>query len=137
MSYIKASVSKIQNCESVHVVKFKTQEITFTMVSLELDEQIQVGTKVKLAVKSTHISIAKEFSGITSTSNQLEVKVTDINNGKLLSSVTLGFLDTSLEAIITYEASKKMDLQIGDKVTALIKASDLAICEVLDGEQDD
>jgi molybdopterin-binding protein len=131
MSQFIATVSNIENCESVHIVTFDFQDQTLFMVSLELNENIQVGTKVRLTVKPTHISLAKNFSGDVSFSNQLRSTVISIEKGQLLAAVKLEYFDTVLESIITVHALKNMDLNKGDEVTALIRASELSIQEVL------
>ena len=130
MSYLIATVSKIQNCDSLHIVKFECYTQTLSMMSLDLSSNIKIGTKVKLVVKPSHIAIAKNFSGDVSYSNRLDSTIKSIENGKLLSSIKLSFFDTLLESIITLESSQKMNLQVGDKVTAFIKASELSIAEV-------
>ncbi len=132
MSTIIARVSKIQSCESLHIVHFDFNGIYLSMMSLELNENIQVGTKVQLTCKPTHIVIGKNFSGELSVSNTLKCTIESIENGKLLSYIQLKIFDTILESIITVESSQKMDLKVGDTVTALIKASELSILEVLD-----
>jgi len=131
MSYLIATVSKIQNCDALHIVKFECYNQTLSMMSLDLSSNIKVGTKVKLVVKPSHIAIAKNFSGYVSYSNRLDSTIESIENGKLLSSIKLSFFDTLLESIITLESSQKMNLQAGDKITAFIKASELSIAEVL------
>ena len=132
MSSLIASVSEIQNCDTLHIVKFKCYDETLSMMSLELNEKIEIGTKVKLVVKPTHIAVAKNFNGEVSYSNQLRSTIVAIDNGQLLSRVKLSFFDTTLESIITLSSSKKMNLQVGDSVTAFIKASELSIGEILD-----
>lgn len=132
MSYIIAIVSEIKNVESLHYVTLQCHDQMLSMISLELDKNIQVGRKVKLVVKSSHVAIAKEFTGLVSYTNQLTMTIHSINTGKLLCSVTLQFFDMFIESIITRDASEKMDLKSGDLVTVFIKASEIAICEVLD-----
>ena len=100
-------------------------------MSLELNENIKIGTKVKLTCKSAHIAIAKNFSGKVSYSNKLDCVIDTIENGELLSYIHLKIFDTILESIITVNSSTKMDLKVGDKVTAFIKASELSISEIL------
>ena len=102
------------------------------MMSLDIDEAIMIGTKVKLSVKPSHIAIAKDFTGELSYANQLPCKIKSIENGTLLSSVKLSFFDVVLESIITLASSEKMQLKAGDAITAFIKASELSIEEVLD-----
>lgn len=130
MSYIEASVSEIQNCDSLHIVKFDFNSQTLSMMSLEIGDDIKIGTKVKLVVKPTHVAIAKNFSGDVSYSNQLNSTILSLENGKLLCSIKLKIFDTTLESIITVASSKKMNLKVGDNVTAFIKASELAIGEI-------
>ena len=132
MSNLIATVSSIQSCDSLHIVKFDLNGHTLSMMSLDLSEKITLGTKVILAIKPSHIAIAKEFSGEVSYSNQLETTIVSCENGQLLSSVKLLFVDTTLESIITVNSSKKMNLKKGDKVTAFIKASEVSISEVMD-----
>ena len=132
MSGLIARVSEIQSVESLHIVKFECHEEIFSMMSLELDKSIKVGTRVSLVVKPSQIALAKEFHGDVSCSNRFNALIHSCNNGELLSSITLMFFDTIIESIITADSSSKMNLQEGDTVTALIKASDLSIGEILD-----
>jgi len=131
MSSLIATVSQVESCDSLHIVKFDLHGQTLSMMSLDLSEKIKIGTVVKLAVKPSHIAIAKNFVGDVSYSNQLDVTIKDLENGQLLSSVKLDFFDTTLESIITVNSSKKMNLQVGDKVKAFIKASEISIDEII------
>ena len=131
MSNIIATVSKIQSCDSLNIVNFDFNNISLSMMSLELNDTITVGTQVKLNYKSAHIAIAKNFSGEVSYSNQLDCVIEKIENGELLSCVTLKIFDTFLESIITSNSSTRMNLRVGDNVTAFIKASELFILEVI------
>lgn len=132
MSYLIATVSTIQNCDTLHHVTFDCYGHTITMMSLELPQGIVVGKNIKLVIKATHVVLAKEFTGLLSYANQLPMKVHAINNGTLLSSVTLQFNETFIESVILRTASENMSLKVGDQITTLIQASEIAICEVLD-----
>jgi len=131
MSQIVATVTSIENCDSLHIVKFDFYDQTLSMMSLELDDKIKINTQVKLTVKPTNIVIGKNFLGEISHSNQLVCIIKDIKNGQLLSSVKLQNFDTTLESIITCQSSKNLNLKEGDTITAFIKANDLSISEVL------
>jgi len=131
MSNLIASVKDIQKCDSLHIVKFECYSQTLSMMSLDLDEQIKVGSKVKLVVKPSHVAIAKNFSGDVSYSNILKATVLNCENGQLLSSVKLKYFDITLESIITVASSNRMDIKEGDEVVAFIKASEISIGEVL------
>ena len=101
------------------------------MMSLDLDKNVKIGKKVRLTIKPTSISIAKNLSGEISLSNKIVATIKSIENGQLLCSLLLNLNDTILESIITADSSKRMNLKENDIVTILIKASDLSIGEVL------
>ena len=131
MNTLIATVTKIDTIDNLNIVKFDFSGQTLSMMSLDLSDDIQRGTKVKLITKPSYIAIAKEFSGMLSYSNQLKSKIIELENGKLLSSVKLQIEEFFLESIITFESSQKMNLKVGDEVTAFIKASELSILKVL------
>lgn len=131
MSKLIATIKKINSIDNLNIVEFEFLGTTLKMMSLDLGSNIQIGKKVRLSVKPTNISIAKNFTGEISLSNQLVVIIQNIENGELLSSVSLKISDFLLESIITVDSSKRMNLQIGDEVKILIKASNLSIEEVL------
>ncbi len=131
MNYIKASVVSIETFENITVVGFEAGNETLVMMSLELDSSLKVGSNVMLALKATTVSLAKEKNTMLSISNQLPVRITGIDRGKLLCSVKLSFEDTVIESIITKNSALRMGIKSEDEIVALIKASDLAIAEVL------
>lgn len=130
MSNLVAKIVDIQSSDSLHIVKFDAYGQTLSMMSLDLDKNMSVGTKVELSIAPSHVAIGKDFSGDISYSNRLEVRVASCENGVLLTSLKLELFDAYLEAIITAESSKRMDLKVGDRVMALIKASEVSIAGV-------
>lgn len=131
MSPFIATIKKINNIDSLNIVEFDFFGLTLKMMSLDLNKNVQIGKKVRLAVKPTNISIAKKLFGEISLSNQIVANIKSVENGQLLSSIILEVNDTIFESIITADSSKKMNLQKYEQVTILIKASDLSILEVL------
>ena len=126
-----ARVKDIKTIDSLNIVEFDFNNITLKMMSLDLNDDVEIGKKVKLSVKPSNISIAKNLSGEISLSNKIVATIQNLENGQLLTSVILKINDTLLESIITVDSSKRMNLQIGEVVTILIKASNLSIGEVL------
>lgn len=132
MSKILATIKDIKTVDSLNIVTFDFFGNELKMMSLELGNSVQVGIKVLLGVKPTSIAIAKSFNGEISFSNKLSGKIISVDNGELLCNVKLAIANTTFESIITIDSAKKMELQIGDEVSALIKASELSIVEVYD-----
>ena len=131
MSQLVATIKKINSIDNLNIVEFDFHGLTLKMMSLDLNADVQVSKKVKLSVKPTNISIAKNLIGEISLSNQIVATIENLENGQLLSSVSLKVHNTLLESIIIVDSSKRMNLQIGESVTILIKASNLSIGEVL------
>ncbi len=132
MSKLIATVEHIESCDNLNIVTFRCTDITLKMMSLDLDENIKVGKRVVLGCKPSSVAIAKDFSGSVSYSNQIPSVIEDIEIGELLCSLRLKFDQFFLESLITKSSVKKMELKIGDSVTAFIKASELSILESLD-----
>ena len=131
MNKFITTITNIQNKENLHIVKCDYFNTTLEMLSLELKPNIKIGSKIILGVKSTNIGIAKDFKGAISYSNRLNVTIKNRTDGELLSSIILDINDTLLEAIITLQSAKEMNLKIYDEVTIFINSSDLSIFEVL------
>ena len=131
MSKFIATIKKIQSIDNLNIVEFEFDGLTLKMMSLDLNDDVKIGKKVKLSVKPSNISIAKNLTGEISLSNKIVATIQSLENGQLLTSVILKINDTLLESIITVDSSKRMNLQIGEVVTILIKASNLSIGEVL------
>ena len=131
MSKLIATIKKINNIDNLNIVDFDFFGNNLKMMSLDLNPNVQIGKKVKLSVKPTNISIAKNLSGDISLSNKLVAIIQNVENGKLLCSLSLKIYDVLLESIITVDSSKRMNLQIGDEVSIFIKASDLSIEEII------
>ena len=127
---IKATVEEIFESNFLHVVKFGYNGIKLSMMSLELPN-IQIGDKVLLSVKPTHISLSKLYPSKTTISNILLSEVIDVQNGEVLSVILLKMGESLLESIVTLEASKKLNIKKGDKIYALVKSSELFVKEVL------
>ncbi|MCT7470903.1 TOBE domain-containing protein [Aliarcobacter cryaerophilus] len=126
-----ARVKDIKTIDSLNIVEFDFNNITLKMMSLELHKEVKLESKVKLLVKPSNVIISKNYIEDISLSNQTLAKIVAIENGELLSSISLEIGDTTFESIITKESSKRLDLQEGNIVNILIKASDLSILRIL------
>ena len=126
-----ARVKDIKTIDSLNIVELDFTNITLKMMSLELHKEVKLESKVKLLVKPSNVIISKNYIEDISLSNQTLAKIVAIENGELLSSISLKIGDTTFESIITKESSQRLDLQKGDIINILIKASDLSIYRIL------
>ncbi|ADN09994.1 TOBE domain-containing protein [Sulfurimonas autotrophica] len=131
MSHIIAQVQEIQSVQNLNILSFTCKDIALKMMSLDLNDTITKDSQVMLTCKPTAIAIGKNIQGELSYANQLHVTIVSLEVGQLLCALKLQFKEFVLESIITTDSQKRMQLQAGDEVTALIKSSDLSIKEVL------
>ena len=137
MSKLIATVKNIESVDNLNIVTFVCNDETLKMMSLDLNDTVQIGKKVVLACKPTSVALAKptidkqEFSEMLSYANQIKVNISSMDVGQLLSSIKLQFGDASLESIITSASVERMNLNEKDELLALIKANELSIQEVL------
>jgi molybdopterin-binding protein len=132
MNQIQATVIEIQSVDNITVVAFESCAQELRMMALGLNLPIKIGSKVTLGAKASTVSLAKNLSGMLSLSNQLICTVESINKGTLLCSVKVRFNEVLLESVITLASALKMNLQVGETITMLIKASELSIIKVDD-----
>ncbi len=131
MNKMRAKITDIKSVQNLNIVNFIFNNQTLSMVSLELSQDIKVGSEVYISAKATHIAIAKNFSGEISYSNQVKAKIISVNNGEILSSIIVNIGKTEIESVITASSSKRMKLEVNDEITLLIKSTELSISEVI------
>ena len=127
MNTIQATITSIKKYQNISAVELNAFSIPINMVALELNEKLKTGLHVNIKTKSTNISLAKNLQTDLSISNQLECEVVELNHGEILCSVKMKIQDTILESIITQNSALKIDIKVGDKIIALIKATDISI----------
>lgn len=132
MNRLETIVTQIEGEQNLHIISFDFQGTSLSMMGLDLPLGLHVGSSVVLGAKPSHIAIAKNLHGELSYSNQLEATIESIENGKLLSSLILHVKGVTLQSFITCKSSQRMNLQVGDAVTLLIKANELFVLEVND-----
>ncbi len=62
-----------------------------------------------------------------STRNRLPGTVTEVVKGEAAAKVTIRVGDNTMTALITRESADELGLEIGQEVTALVKATDVMI----------
>lgn len=130
MNRIAASVTAVETMDNITIVSFEAAGQPMRMMALALNTPLEPGSRVTLGVKASHVSLAKELEGMLSISNRLNVTVEKVDNGALLCSVKVRLGETLMESIITRESSERMNLQPGNTLIAMIKASELSILSI-------
>lgn len=61
--------------------------------------------------------------------NQLRGKITDIVLGTVMAHITIQVGENAIESVITCRSADELNLQKGDSVTAVIKATEVLVAK--------
>ncbi len=125
---IKAIIEGKVNDEVVINVAGNTLKAVITRESVN-DMGLAAGQEVYAIIKASFVMVAKEKPGKISTRNVLETKVDAIIEGMVNCELKLSMGSATLTAIITEEAAKELEIQKGDTLYALIKASSIILAQ--------
>lgn len=90
--------------------------------------EIKVGDEVIAVIKSSNILLSTETNLKLSARNTLKGVIESINQGEINSEVVVNVgNEDKIVTVITTNSIKNMNLEIGTKVDAIIKASDIII----------
>ena len=128
MSQIRATLVELTENKPLHILKFKLNKQTITLLSLELPPNISLNNSYTLQIKPTDIAISKQYNNEISISNQLNATILDIECSKLLCSITLDIEGVKIESIILKASLQQMSLQTGEALVVLIPATKVSIC---------
>lgn len=87
---------------------------------------LKIGEEVLLLVKSSFVILSKEKLRATARNN-IKASVTEVNKGAVNDEVKLSLGEKSLCSVITNDAVEDLDIQKGDTVYAMFKASSVIL----------
>jgi len=132
MNKLYGEISDITSHEGISLVKIKTAQATMGTVVIDTPQScdyLKIDKKITVAFKETEVAIALKDLGPISLSNQLTCKITHIENGKILAKISLTCKDAKITSIITTNSSKRLGLEVGLDIIALIKANEISLID--------
>ncbi|SHJ22629.1 molybdenum-pterin binding domain-containing protein [Arenibacter nanhaiticus] len=85
-----------------------------------------LGREVTLMFKETEVILATNV-GVLSIDNDINGRVKAIENGELLSRICLSSSIGEIVAVISVDASRKLELTVGKEATAMIKLNEVIL----------
>ncbi|SFV61525.1 Molybdate-binding domain of ModE [hydrothermal vent metagenome] len=128
MNKIKTTIQDIKIVKEIYFITLKINEQYINILNFNINNKIKIGDIVYITIKSTNIALSKNLPEDISITNRLNAKIIDINNGEILTAIKLDIDGFILESIITTKAYLDMNLNIDDKIIALIKSNEITIC---------
>ena len=124
---IKAKISAIEQNDGVSVFEFSAENLSLKMLSLENLQNLKIGDEVRLNFKSSDVFVATSPLLNCSVSNEIKVRISDIQKGEITSSLHLNAGKFEFESIISTASLKRLNLAPGDQIYAYVKATSLYI----------
>lgn len=135
MNRLPGIITAIESNDHLSLVDVLVGQDSFTAMLLETPQSaphLKVGGRVAVLFKETEVSLAKNLSGQISLRNRIKATVRSIRHGEILSEVVLDYQGQTVTSIITSRAVKRLELQQGDAVEALVKANEVSLMEAGD-----
>ena len=124
---IKAKISAIEQTGGVSVFEFSAENLSLKMLSLENLQNLKIGDEVRLGFKSSDVFVATSPLLNCSVSNEIKVRISDIQKGEITSLLHLNAGEFEFESIISAASLKRLNLALGDQIYAYVKATSLYI----------
>jgi molybdate transport system regulatory protein len=130
MNRLPGRIFHIEAVGSIALVEAVVGERRFTATLVGAGDEVASwpqGMPVTLLFKETEVSLAKNLSGLISMRNRIPATVTAIEQGRLLTKVTLDADGHRIESVITTRSAQALGLAIGDAVEGLVKANEMTL----------
>lgn len=128
---LKATITQIKTGAINSLITAKLSDKESLKAIITTDSQESLGLKVGLGVvflfKASSVAICAYDELNLSATNQIKGIVKAVNNGMVNSEIVLDINGSEISSIITKESAKDLNLKVGDRATAIIKATDIMV----------
>jgi molybdopterin-binding protein len=132
MNEVIGTITGVETDEELVLVTMESVGHTFSALLVGENTALDAGERVVMTFREMETSIGKDLEGGLSLRNRFECVITAIEEGLLLTKVTLDFNGTGLVSVITTGSAKRLQLQTGDQVEALVKTTDMSLTKTGD-----
>lgn len=132
MNSLKGIVETLNVYENLTLAKIRVGDVLVTSIVIETPDTcpyLVEGKEVNVLFKENEVIIGKGDDLSISLQNRFTSIIEHIEQGVLLSKLTLGTQGEKIYSIITTNAVKQLGLEIGMTVQAMIKTNEIMLSE--------
>nr|WP_106791665.1 TOBE domain-containing protein [Aquimarina sp. Aq78] len=125
-------MTSIKTNGSLSLVTVDVGAVFFNTIIIETPDTapyLKQGNHIKMIFKETEVIVGKGIEHSISIQNKAIGEIINIKKGQLLSTLTIDSTIGHLTAIITSDAADQLQLEIGEKITAMIKTTEIMLSE--------
>ncbi|ABB24565.1 TOBE domain-containing protein [Pelodictyon luteolum] len=127
MNSIQAVITTIEKSGPLCFLELDAGGTMLAMLLFELKPAFVPGRSVRILFKETEVALAKGPALDISIANRFGATITAIERGAMLADLTLETPMGTIGSITTIRAIERLSLQVGDGITALVKATALSL----------
>jgi len=129
MNKLTGVIKDIKSCDDIVQISIDVKGKIFTSLILSSNEIYKLGEKINILFKETEVMLATVFSKV-STRNAFICKITDIENGEILSSISFDFYGDKIVSIITKNALLDLNCKEDEEFMWFVKSNEITIQKV-------
>ncbi|MFY0652398.1 MAG: TOBE domain-containing protein [Cyclobacteriaceae bacterium] len=130
MNTLKGIVEEVSANGSLSLVRINVGDLDFSAIVIETPESadyLSVGADIKVIFKETEVVIGKGSDHNISLQNRIPGTINTLESGELLSKITIDSAIGDIQSIVTSNAVKQLQLEVGSEVTAMIKTNEIML----------
>jgi len=132
MNRLCGKISHLTTSGNTTLVDVDVKGSQITAVTIGIPEKagyLQISKNIELLFNESEVSIGKLIQGHISLINQLNCIIDNLISGEIFTQVMLSFNEEHLTSLITTRSAERLNLKIGDNVTAFIKTNEVLLKE--------
>lgn len=130
MNTLKGKIAEVKVHESLSLVRVEVNGQLFSAIVIDTPDTVdylRTGINVKLIFKETEVILARGNELNISLQNRFFGPVIAVESGDLLSKVVVNAKQGEITSIITTNAVRQLEIEVGTEVTALVKTNEMML----------
>ncbi|MEX1384355.1 molybdopterin-binding protein [Lutibacter sp.] len=132
MNILKGTIEKLTVSGSLTLIGIKVDTINMSAIVIDTPKTapyLKVGNTITVVFKETEVIIGKGNTDEISLRNKFKGTIEVLESKELLSKLTIKTNVGKISSIITTNAVKQLQLELGTAVTAMVKTNEILISE--------
>lgn len=133
MNKYQGAITRVESDGALSIVHVDVRGQHFSAIIIDTPDSkpyLKAGASVYVIFKETEVVLGKNVEGHISLRNKIKGTITKLENGSLLSKVTIQAAIGDVTSIITTNAIKTMKLEVGSGVQAMIKTNEVMLSPI-------
>ncbi|MDE6885476.1 MAG: TOBE domain-containing protein [Helicobacteraceae bacterium] len=127
MNKIQATIISIESQNNISLVRLETASNIFSALILNLHKKASIGAECNVLFKENEVMVAHKNYTLISARNRFVSKVKQIETDNIFARITFEFSGTEITSLITKEASKALNIKVGEEFVWFVKSNEVAL----------